>query len=92
APVPGTGPVPTSGALSFEGVTVRHPGRATAAVSDVSFTVEPGETVALVGPSGTGKSTLLDVLLGFVRPAEGRVRVGGADLAGLDLAEWHARV
>ncbi|CAL9519344.1 Vitamin B12 import ATP-binding protein BtuD [Streptomyces sp. enrichment culture] len=92
APAPGTGPVPASGALSFEGVTVRYPGRAADAVSDVSFTVEPGETVALVGPSGAGKSTLLDVLLGFVRPAEGRVRVGGADLAGLDPAEWHAQV
>ncbi|MFK0117317.1 thiol reductant ABC exporter subunit CydD [Streptomyces sp. NPDC090994] len=92
APAPGTGPVPASGALSFEGVTVRYPGRAADAVADVSFTVEPGETVALVGPSGAGKSTLLDVLLGFVRPAEGRVRVGGADLAGLDPAEWHARV
>ncbi|WP_320780660.1 thiol reductant ABC exporter subunit CydD [Streptomyces sp. CRN 30] len=92
APVPGTSPVPARQALAFENVTVRHPGRATDAVSGVSFTVEPGETVALVGPSGAGKSTLLDVLLGFVRPAEGRVRVGGADLAGLDPAEWHARV
>jgi ATP-binding cassette subfamily C protein CydCD len=92
-PVParGTGAVP-SGALSFEAVTVRHPGRSTDAVSDVSFTVAPGETVALVGPSGAGKSTLLDVLLGFVRPTGGRVCVGGADLAGLDLAAWHRRV
>ncbi|MET7291796.1 thiol reductant ABC exporter subunit CydD [Streptomyces griseoloalbus] len=90
-PTPGTGAVPT-GALSFDGVTVRHPGRSTDAVSDVSFTVAPEETVALVGPSGAGKSTLLNVLLGFVRPTEGRVRIGGADLAGLDLAEWHSRV
>ncbi|WP_193513351.1 thiol reductant ABC exporter subunit CydD [Streptomyces griseoloalbus] len=90
-PTPGTGAVPT-GALSFDGVTVRHPGRSTDAVSNVSFTVAPGETVALVGPSGAGKSTLLNVLLGFVRPTEGRIRIGGADLAGLDLAEWHSRV
>lgn len=74
-PAPGAGAVP-SGALSFEGVTVRYPGRSADAVSDASFSVEPGETVALVGPSGTGKSTLLNVLLGFVRPAEGRVRIG----------------
>ncbi|MEU4653559.1 thiol reductant ABC exporter subunit CydD [Streptomyces sp. NPDC023723] len=92
APAPGTGPVQRRGALSFEGVTVRYPGRVADAVADVSFTVEPGETVALVGPSGAGKSTLLDVLLGFVRPVAGRVTVGGADLAGLDPAAWHAQV
>ncbi|MEU0741435.1 thiol reductant ABC exporter subunit CydD [Streptomyces sp. NPDC006134] len=91
-PASGTGPVPADGTLSFEEVTVRYPGRATDAVSEVSFTVEPGETVALVGPSGAGKSTLLDVLLGFVRPTAGRVLIGGADLAGLDPAQWHARV
>ncbi|MEU6596261.1 thiol reductant ABC exporter subunit CydD [Streptomyces flaveolus] len=92
-PVPesGTGAVPTGG-VAFEGVTVRYPGRSSDAVTDVSFTVEPGETLALVGPSGVGKSTLLSVLLGFVRPTEGRVRIGGADLAGLDVAEWRSRV
>ncbi|MFD7704767.1 thiol reductant ABC exporter subunit CydD [Streptomyces caelestis] len=90
-PAPGKATVPT-GALAFEDVTVRYPGRSTDAVTDVSFTVAPGETVALVGPSGAGKSTLLNVLLGFVRPTGGRVRIGGADLGGLDLAEWHGRV
>ena len=48
--------------------------------------------MALVGPSGVGKSTLLNVLLGFVEPAEGRVRVGGVDLAEVDLEEWRSRV
>ncbi|WP_435615836.1 thiol reductant ABC exporter subunit CydD [Streptomyces coelicoflavus] len=91
-PASGTGRVPADGALAFEDVTVRYPGRAAAAVRDVNLTVEPGETVALVGPSGAGKSTLLNVLLGFVPPAGGRVRVGGADLASLDLADWHAHV
>ncbi|UXY28628.1 thiol reductant ABC exporter subunit CydD [Streptomyces sp. HUAS TT20] len=92
-PVPesGTGSVPW-GTLAFEGVTVRYPGRSTDAVTDVSFAVEPGETVALVGPSGAGKSTLLNVLLGFVRPSEGRVRIGGADLADIDLERWRSRI
>ncbi|MEU7557321.1 thiol reductant ABC exporter subunit CydD [Streptomyces eurythermus] len=90
-PVSGTGAVP-AGAVAFEDVSVRYPGRSSDAVTGVSFRVEPGETVALVGPSGAGKSTLLSVLLGFVRPTGGRVRVGGADLAGLDLEEWRSRI
>ncbi|MFJ5968471.1 thiol reductant ABC exporter subunit CydD [Streptomyces sp. NPDC093060] len=91
APVAGTAAAP-EGPLAFDGVTVRYPGRSADAVSEVSFSVEPGETVALVGPSGAGKSTLLNVLMGFVRPVEGRVRVGGADLADVDLAEWRSRI
>ncbi|MEV7219955.1 thiol reductant ABC exporter subunit CydD [Streptomyces sp. NPDC093681] len=91
-PASGTGRVPADGALAFEDVTVRYPERTADAVTDVTFTVEPGETVALVGPSGAGKSTLLNALLGFVSPTGGRVRIGGADLASLDMAEWHARV
>ncbi|MCF4139257.1 thiol reductant ABC exporter subunit CydD [Streptomyces sp. Tue 6430] len=92
-PMPGSGKdaVP-SGGVAFENVTVRYPGRSADAVSDASFTVAPGETVALVGPSGAGKSTLLNTLLGFVRPAEGRVSVGGADLAALDLEQWRSRI
>ncbi|MEU1099901.1 thiol reductant ABC exporter subunit CydD [Streptomyces tibetensis] len=90
-PASGSEPVP-KGALSFEGVTVRHPGRSADAVTNVTFGVEPGETVALVGPSGAGKSTLLSVLLGFVRPAEGQVRVGGVDLVDADLEQWRSRI
>ncbi|HEY8982903.1 MAG TPA: thiol reductant ABC exporter subunit CydC, partial [Streptomyces sp.] len=90
-PAAGTVAVP-QGAITVDGVTVRYPGRAVPAVDHASFTVELGETVALVGPSGAGKSTLLNVLLGFTRPAEGQVRIGGADLAGLDLEEWRSRI
>ncbi|MEU0069036.1 thiol reductant ABC exporter subunit CydD [Streptomyces sp. NPDC006332] len=90
-PTSGRGAVP-AGALTFEGVTVRYADRSADAVTDVTFAVEPGETVALVGPSGAGKSTLLNVLLGFVRPSEGRVLIGGVDLAEADLGQWHSRI
>ncbi|WP_438303509.1 thiol reductant ABC exporter subunit CydD [Streptomyces sp. HUAS TT11] len=80
------------GEITFEGVSVRYPGRSSDAVSAVSLSVGAGETVALVGPSGAGKTTLLNVLLGFVRPDEGRVCVGGADLDTADLDEWRSRI
>ncbi len=84
--------VPESLRLELADVTVRHAGRAEPSLNAASLTVEPGETVALVGPSGVGKSTLLNVVLGFAVPDEGRVRVGGRDLAELDTERWRSRI
>ncbi|MFI0238489.1 thiol reductant ABC exporter subunit CydD [Streptomyces sp. NPDC016845] len=91
-PESGTERVPAASGIAFDDVSVRYEGRTDDAVSHASFAVAPGETVALVGPSGAGKSTLLSVLLGFVRPSDGRVLVGGADLSTVERKEWHARV
>ncbi|MEV6476799.1 thiol reductant ABC exporter subunit CydD [Streptomyces sp. NPDC051657] len=90
--VSGTEDVPDALRLELADVTVRHEGRAEPSLDAASLTVEPGETVALVGPSGVGKSTLLNVLLGFAEPDEGHVRVGGRDLADLDLEQWRSRI
>ncbi|MEU1211072.1 thiol reductant ABC exporter subunit CydD [Streptomyces sp. NPDC005790] len=88
----GSHDTPKSLRLELEGVTVRHQGRAEPAPAAASLVVEPGETVALVGPSGVGKSTLLSVVLGFTAVDEGRVRVGGTDLSALSLERWREQI
>ncbi|WP_037802658.1 thiol reductant ABC exporter subunit CydD [Streptomyces sp. NRRL F-5135] len=88
----GTAEVPATPRLELDGVTVRHRGRSEPSLDSASLTVEPGETVALVGPSGIGKTTLLDVVLGFAVPEKGRVRVDGRDLASLDPERWRERI
>ncbi len=85
-------PEPALAELTVDRLTVAYPGRSEPALEHVSLTVSPGETVALVGPSGCGKSTLLGVLLGLLDPVSGSVRVGGTELAELDLEAWRARL
>ncbi|MFC9245235.1 thiol reductant ABC exporter subunit CydD [Streptomyces sp. NPDC057136] len=88
----GTQDVPATPRLELDGVTVRHPGRTEPSLDDASLVVEPGETVALVGPSGVGKSTLLHVVLSFAVPDEGRIRIGGTDLAELSPERWREQI
>lgn len=66
--------------LALSGITVEYP--AVTALHDVSFTLEPGDAVALVGLSGAGKSTLLNVCNGMIRPTSGTVTMDGVDLTG----------
>ncbi len=84
-------PDPALEAIVFEHVAFAYPLRGGDVLVDVELELRPGEMVALVGVSGVGKSTLVSLLLGFTRPASGRIRVGGVDLADVDPAAWRRR-
>ena len=84
---------PARGAVAFERVTFRYPARPnTSALDDFSLDVRPGEMVAIVGPSGAGKTTVFQLLLRFYDPQSGTVRVDGVDLATADPADLRRRI
>ncbi|NCO85547.1 MAG: ATP-binding cassette domain-containing protein [Rhodobacterales bacterium] len=82
-----------AGDITFEDVVFRYPSRpGVSALDGVSFTVRPGETVALVGPSGAGKTTIIQLLLRFYDPQEGTIRLGGTDLRAMARGAFRARI
>jgi ATP-binding cassette subfamily B protein len=72
------------GAIALEGVHFDYPGRPST-LTDISFEVRPGETVAIVGPTGAGKTTLMSLLPRFRDPCRGRIRLDGSDIRQLTL-------
>jgi ATP-binding cassette subfamily C protein CydCD len=79
-------------AVRFDDVTFTYPGRLRPALSEVSFAVPAGATVALVGPSGAGKTTIANLLLRFWDPDDGTIRLDGVDLRELTLDGLRGRV
>jgi ATP-binding cassette, subfamily B, bacterial len=91
--VPRQLPQPARGEVVFDRVTFRYPARPeSSALDDFSMTVGAGEMVALVGPSGAGKTTVFQLLLRFYDPQSGNVRVDGVDLAKVDPSELRRRI
>lgn len=87
----GAQPVPDGPLLiRFEHVSFSYPDGRTA-LRDVSFQIAPGETLAIVGENGAGKSTIVKLLMRFYDPPEGRITVNGVDLRSLDVSKWRAR-
>ncbi len=70
--------------LEVRGLGFRYPDAASPALTDISFTLEPGRTLGLVGPTGSGKSTLLRLISRQADPDQGSIRLGGYELAELD--------
>jgi ATP-binding cassette subfamily B protein len=78
--------------LSFDDVSFTHATAAAPAVADVSFDVRRGETVAFVGPSGAGKTTLVKLLVGLYRPGAGRILYNGVSSDKVDLDRFRERI
>jgi ABC-type multidrug transport system fused ATPase/permease subunit len=89
-PVPSSDPL-VAGTLAFDSLTLRYGDRG-AALNDVSLEIPIGKTTVVLGPSGSGKSSLLNILLGLNEPTEGNVLINGLPLRTLPLRAWRAAI
>ncbi|WP_442928494.1 lipid A export permease/ATP-binding protein MsbA [Microbulbifer epialgicus] len=85
-------PKPVQGSVSFEALDFSYDKSAPQVLSDISFSVEPGETVALVGASGSGKTTLVSLLARFYEPTGGRILVDGTDISSVPLQDLRRHI
>lgn len=90
-PVAPTG-VKLSGQIEFENVTFAYSGAAAPAVEQVSFRIRPGEKIAVIGGTGSGKSTLVSLLLGFRMPTGGRILLDGTDTIQMSRRDMRANI
>ena len=85
-------PSPAAAAVRFERVSFAYPSRPGLVLDGLDLELFPGETVALVGASGAGKSTVASLLLRLAEPTAGRITVGGVDLSHCDTEAWRRRL
>jgi ATP-binding cassette, subfamily B, bacterial len=78
--------------ITLEGVSFRYPGSAEPVLRDVSLHIPAGQTLAVVGENGAGKSTFVKLLCALYTPTQGRILADELDLAGIDPASWRAGV
>jgi ATP-binding cassette subfamily C protein LapB len=80
------------GRIEFRNVSFRYPGATENALNGISFVIEPGERIALLGRVGSGKSTITRLILGLYPPSDGLVMIDGTDIRQLDPAELRRRI
>ena len=92
SPAPVAVPQAMKGEIRFENVSFAYPGAETKALTDLSFTIKPGETLAIVGRNGAGKTTLFKLICRLYDPVEGRILVDGIDVRDYDPVELRAQI
>ncbi|AFY46992.1 ABC-type multidrug transport system, ATPase and permease component [Nostoc sp. PCC 7524] len=85
-------PNPIRSGITFDKVYFRYPDAKGWALKNVSFTLQPGETVAIVGENGAGKTTIVKLLTRLYDPTKGRILVDGVDLKNLNLEQWRQQI
>ena len=80
--------------IQLTGLTYWYPGNNTAVLKDINLTIQKGESVAIVGASGAGKTTLIDILIGLLTPTSGKVEIDGREisLGGQDMIAWQRNI
>jgi thiol reductant ABC exporter CydD subunit len=89
---PRLAPSPAWASVRLEQVSFSYPARPGDVLDSLDLELLPGETVALIGESGSGKSTVAALLLGLLEPTAGAVRVGGVDLPSCDIDAWRRQI
>jgi ATP-binding cassette, subfamily B, bacterial len=85
-------PNPVRGEIRFDHVSFAYPAASENALTDLSFTVAPGETIAIVGRNGAGKTTLFKLICRLYDPTEGRILIDGVDIRDYDPAQLRAQI
>ena len=85
-------PVPFQSEIRFEKVDFAYPSRAELVLGDIDLVIPKGSKVALIGKTGSGKSTLIDLLMGLLEPLDGRISVDGTPLTGASRLGWQSQI
>jgi ABC-type multidrug transport system fused ATPase/permease subunit len=83
-------PLPFARSVEIEALTFQHPGAPAPAISDLSLAIPAGSTLGIVGPTGAGKTTFVDLFLGLLAPSSGGMRVDGTAVTPANLRNWQA--
>ncbi len=83
--------LPFTGKLAFEQVSFHYPAAKAPSINDISLEIQRGDAVGFVGPSGAGKTTAVDIILGLIAPTSGRMTIDGIDVRG-NIRSWQDRI